>query len=64
MTVTVPAAGPFDSPLRSLTVNEDWIEAVVGILLLGYDAAYWQGTDSEIEHALDAIAQIIEELGD
>lgn len=58
----IPAVGPFDTPLRYLTVNAEWASHLIGALArLEYSDA-WSGTENEIDAALQNIGEIIAQL--
>lgn len=58
----VPSAGVFDSPLRFIPVNVQWIGHIDGLLqrLLSEDA--WLGTDAEVEFAIQEVNRLLARL--
>jgi len=58
----IPAALPFDAPLRCLEVNEEWASHLIGALEALDQMDAWLGTETEIEAARDAVRDIIAKL--
>jgi len=55
---TIPDTGIFDKPCRCVGINEDWIPYVDGALHLLTYPAMWEGTEEEIQVAIDQILEL------
>src|ERR1051325_2050236 len=59
-----PTPDIFDAPGASICINSEWasfIEAQVGKLL---SRGLWEGTDSDIDRAIDQVEQFLTKLAD
>lgn len=57
-----PEAGIFDSPTRSVCINQEWIPFVSGVIEVLETGQYWEGDEEAWKHAQQEIWKLLEAL--